>query len=102
MRKVQIAGTLFWGDDFEWILLDPHPLIEREHWMKDLDERFLVYSHDKGSFVVMVSRPFAISYRNQGEEVEIEEVEEPDIDVYKSKTYWLDKELRNEPQSLAE
>ena len=58
--RIKVAGTLYWGN-MSWLLVDPHPLTEREPWMKDQDETFLVCDILGHQFKVTVSRPFAVT-----------------------------------------
>jgi len=68
--EIQIAGQLYWGEELVYDLVDPHPMIEREHWMKDTDEKFKVVMFGK-VFDIVVSRPFLVSYRKMGQRVKI-------------------------------
>jgi|SRR3972149_8209504 len=84
MKKRQIAGQLFWRDD-SYLLVDPDPLIERRSWMTDNMKEFVVCQENGVKFNLIVTPPFAISYRRMGELVEVQELEivqEQDAETY--------------------
>ena len=70
----QIAGQLFWRDD-TYLLVDPDPVLEKRSWLGDNMREFVVCSEDGHVFNLVVTPPFAVSYRRMGEKIQVEEQE---------------------------
>ena len=69
-KTLEIAGQLFWRND-TYLLVDPDPLIERRQWMTDNMKEFVVCVEGGTVFNLVVTPPFAVSYRRMGDKVEV-------------------------------
>ena len=101
--EIQIAGQLFWRDD-TYLLVDPDPVLEKRSWLGDNMREFVVCSEDGHVFNLVVTPPFAVSYRRMGEKIQVEEqeVKIQSIQTDYNSEHWLDRILKEEPASFAE
>ncbi len=76
--KRQIAGQLFWRDD-SFLLVDPDPVLEKQHWMTDNMKEFVVCTDSGEVYNLVVTPPFAVSYRRMGERIEADEQKAVDL-----------------------
>ena len=95
--EIQIAGQLFWRDD-TYLLVDPDPVLEKRSWLGDNMREFVVCSEDGHVFNLVVTPPFAVSYRRMGEKIQVKEQEQKELLVYP----WMEQLLKEEPASFAE
>jgi hypothetical protein len=101
-----IAGQLFWRDDV-YLLVDKDPVLEHgRHWMNDSMREFVVCSKSGQVYNLVVTPPFAVSYRRMGDKIQVKE-KEAELDFEETMTkssseHWLDRLLKEEPASFAE
>jgi len=88
--KAQIAGQLFWRDH-SYLLSDPHPVLEKKHWMTDDMREFRVISEGGTVYSLIVTPPFAVSYRLMGDKMDVQEQEVEIQNTHSINSYLFDK-----------